>query len=314
MSCMVVTGAGGFIGAALVRKLLAGAWPGAVLRSVLVVDLQLDGMPDDPRLQRLEGSVADADVRARVCAARPDVVFHLASVPGGAAERDYALGRQVNLDATADWLQALGAQGTCPRFVYASSVAVYGESLPAVVDEQTPTVPALSYGTHKRICELLVADATRLGWVQGCSLRLPGIVARPGAASGLMSAFMSEVFWAVAQGRPVTLPVHPQGSAWWLSVPACVDNLLLAAQLDPALLRPERVYQMPALCLSMQAVVDALVARFGAARSALVRFVPDARIHQLFASYPPLQTPQAQALGFRHDGDAQGLIEGALQS
>jgi D-erythronate 2-dehydrogenase len=309
---VVVTGAHGFIGAALVRQILAGSSVGQV-DALLAVDLQSAHSDEDARLRWLEGSVSDPALLDKVCAFRPDLVFHLASVPGGAAERDYALGRQVNLDATADWLQAFGALGTCPRLVYASSIAVYGDNLPAQVDEQTPATPALSYGTHKRVCELLVSDASRRGWVQGCSLRLPGIVARPGPVTGLMSAFMSEVFWALAEGRPVTLPVHPQGTAWWLSVPACVNNLLRAAACDPGAYRPDRVYQMPALYLSMESVVDALLQQFGSDRRALVRYAPEEHIHRLFASYPPLYTPDALAAGLRHDGDVQGLVRAALQ-
>lgn len=312
MTRVVVTGANGFIGAALVRQILAGSSVGP-LDALLAVDLQSAQPVEDARLHWLKGSVSDPALLNEVCAFRPDLVFHLASVPGGAAERDYALGRQVNLDATADWLQALGGLGTCPRFVYASSIAVYGDNLPAQVDEQTPATPALSYGTHKRICELLVSDASRRGWVEGCSLRLPGIVARPGPVTGLMSAFMSEMFWALAEGYPVTLPVHPGGTAWWLSVPACVDNFLCAAACDPGSYRPDRVYQMPALHLSIVSVIDALQQQFGFECPALVRYVPDEHIHRLFASYPPLHTPDALALGLRHDGDAQGLVRAALQ-
>lgn len=309
MTRVVVTGAGGFIGSALTRALLQGAWEASPLEWLGAVDVQLPAGPQDSRLIPLEGSVADAALIARVCAMRPDVVIHLASVPGRTAEMNYALGRRVNLDATADWLEALGAQGHRPRFVYASSIAVYGESFPAQVDDHTPADPGLSYGTHKRVSELLVADATRRGWVDGCSLRLPGVVARPAQAGGLMSAFMSDVFWALAQGRPITLPVRPDGTAWWLSVQATVRNLLVASQaaLDP--LPPSRVCQMPALHLQMQEVVDALAKRFGADRRSLVDYAPDPIIQKLFAAYPPLATPLAESLGLRHDGDVSSLVQ-----
>ncbi len=309
MKRVVVTGAGGFIGSALTTALLHSTSDASPLEWVAAVDLQLPEGPRDSRLIPLEGSVADAALISRVCAMRPDVVIHLASVPGRTAEMNYSLGRRVNLDATADWLEALGAQGHRPRFVYASSIAVYGENLPALVDDHTPAAPGLSYGVHKRASELLVADATRRRWVDGCSLRLPGIVARPAQAGGLMSAFMSDVFWSLAQGRSITLPVRPDGTAWWLSVQATVRNLLVVSHvaLDP--LHSSRVYQMPALWLPMQEVVDALVRRFGADREGLVQYVPEKAIQQLFASYPPLVTPAADAMGLRHDGDVSQLVE-----
>lgn len=312
MSNVVVTGAGGFIGAALVNRLLADGVAGTPVKSLVAVDLQLDALPADPRIVRVQGSIADPALLQRLGEQPLDVVFHLASVPGGAAERNPTLGRSVNLDATANWLQWLGSHAQCPRFVYASSIAVYGESLGTVVDDDTPPAPSLSYGAHKWIGEILVADATRRGWVQGCSLRLPGIVARPGPSQGLISSFMSEVFWALAQGRPVTLPVRPEGTAWWLSAQACVDNLLRAAAFDAARLGPGRSCLMPAQWLSMQSVVDALAQRFGEPRRTLVTYAPDEQVQRLFASFPPLHTPKADALGLRHDGSAAGLVSAAL--
>ncbi|MCU7375922.1 NAD-dependent epimerase/dehydratase family protein [Paucibacter sp. O1-1] len=50
-----------------------------------------------------------------------------------------------------------------PRFVFASTIAAYGEHLPPVVDEATLPNPGLSYGAHKQAGEYLVADATRKG-------------------------------------------------------------------------------------------------------------------------------------------------------
>lgn len=308
MTRVVVTGAGGFIGSALTKALLRSAAWASEVECVVAVDLQLPAGLQDSRLLPMEGSVADTALISRVCEIRPDIVIHLASVPGRTAEQNYSLGRRVNLDATADWLEGLGAQSHCPRFVYASSIAVYGENLPALVDDQTPALPSLSYGVHKLASELLVADATRRGWVDGCSLRLPGVVARPAQANGLMSAFMSDVFWALADGRQIKLPVKPEGTAWWISVEATVNNLLLASKvaLDP--LHASRVYQMPALYLQIQEVVNALVGRFGADREGLVQYVPDTAIQKLFASYPPLATPAADALGLRHDGDVSRLV------
>jgi nucleoside-diphosphate-sugar epimerase len=191
---------------------------------------------------------------------------------------------------------------------------VYGEALPERVDESTLPAPALTYGAHKLACEVLVADASRRGWVQGCSLRLPGVVARPGDGAGLISAFMSQVFWKLAAGEPIKLPVSRDGVAWWISARACVHNLMLAATLDPACFNSRRTYQMPVLRLQMSEVVAALAARYGADRTGLVSYAPDPMVQRLFASYPPLATPQAEALGFRHDGTVERLVEEALRS
>jgi hypothetical protein len=107
------------------------------------------------------------------------------------------------------------------------------------------------------------------------------------------------------------LPVSADGTGWWISVAACVDNLVHAAGIDTAALGPARVAQMPALQLAMREVVEALVRAHGEDRRAMVRHEPQERVQRLFASYPPLLTPRADALGFRHDGDADALVRRA---
>ena len=313
MTRVLVTGAAGFIGRVLVRRLLEDGLDGRRVAHVVAVDLALDGLPADARLQAVASSIADAAVLERALSMPVDAVFHLASVPGGAAEKNPDLGRRVNLDATLHLLDLLRKQGSAPRLVFASTIAVYGESLPAVVDEQTPALPALSYGAHKLAGEILIADAARRGWVQACSLRLPGVVARPGDSAGLISAFMSQLFWKLRAGEPIVLPVSAEGAAWWISVGACVDNLLHAACLDTQALGARRLVQMPALHLTMHDVVQALARTYGADRSALVRHEPQAAVQRLFASFPPLHTPIADALGFRHDGSADTLVRRAIE-
>ena len=328
MSHVVVTGSEGFVGQVLVQRLLTQGLGGRPVTRLTLMDVRFAAAASDDRVRQVEGSIADAAVRARAYEGAVDAVFHLASVPGGAAEKNYELGRAINLDATLGLLEDLRGQAGrrraapagggspsgelgAPRFVFASTIAVYGEHLPPVVDEATLPNPGLSYGAHKLAGEYLVADATRKGWVQGCSLRLPGVVARPGDGAGMMSAFMSQLFWKLAAGEPITVPVTADGVAWWISVGACVDNLLQAATVDPARLNPRRSYQMPVLRFAVGELVEALCAHHGPDRRGLVQYQPDAFIQRLFASYPPLHTPEAEALGLRHDGDIDTLIRRA---
>jgi nucleoside-diphosphate-sugar epimerase len=309
---VLVTGAGGFIGGVLVRRLLGRGLGGRPVQRLVAADLALQGLPEDARLDRVPGSIAEPGVLERALAESVHAVFHLASVPGGAAEQAPDLARRVNLDATAQLLVLLREQGAKPRFVFASSVAVYGHPLPAVVDEDTPARPVMSYGAHKLAAEVLVADAARRGWVDACSLRLPGVVARPGEGAGLVSAFMSQLFWKLAAGEPVLLPVSTEGTAWWISVGACVDNLLHAAAVDTAALGVGRVVQMPAQQMSIGRVIDALLQALPQAHAGLVRCEPQEAVQRLFASQPPLHTPRAEALGFGHDGTVDQLVRRAL--
>jgi D-erythronate 2-dehydrogenase len=309
---VLVTGANGFVGQVLVKRLLDEGLNGNAVSSFTLVDIDFGGEYSDSRVICIKGNMTEAAILEKMFIGKPQVVFHLASMPGGAAEKNYDLGRQINLEATLALLHACRALPTPPLFVFASTVAVYGESLPALVTDQTLPAPVLSYGSHKLISEYLIADATRKGWVNGCSLRLPGVVARPGSGAGLMSAFMSQVFWKLAANQPIVMPVSALGTAWWISAKTCVSNLLHVGQIKTEHFTQNRAYAMPALHLPMQAVVNAIADRFGKGRLSLVTWQPEPLIERLFANYPPLITDAADALGFRHDGDAHQLVVNAL--
>lgn len=313
---VLVTGASGFVGHALVRRLLADGIGGHAVDELTLLDMRFDDETPDRRVRRLQGSVADVALLARAFARPFDVVFHLASVPGGAAEQDFALGLSVNLHATTALLECCRAQAQAearpPVLVYSSSIAVYGAPLPSSIDDSTPMRPHLSYGAHKLASEVLIHDYSRRGWVDGRILRLPGIVARPPAPSGLLSAFMSDIFWRLRDGERFACPVSAQAVAWWMSVGCCVDNLLHAATLAPERAAERRDYTLPVLRLSIAEVVDALAREFGDDRRALVEYRPDARLEQGFGRQPPLDASAAERAGFRHDGDLRRLIVNAL--
>ncbi|AYC32337.1 NAD-dependent epimerase/dehydratase family protein [Pseudomonas cavernae] len=310
---VMVTGANGFVGRALVQRLLdAGELRGRPISALMLLDKDFSGFPEDKRLRRHYGSVTDAALLRRVLADGIDVVFHLVSIPGGAAEEQYALGYQVNLLASLELLDQLRGLPGAPVLVYASSVAVYGGALPARMDESAALRPELSYGAHKLMVEAALSDLARRGEVDGRAVRLPGIVARPREPNGLRSAFMSDLLRAFAGGEPYRCPVSPQASAWWMSARCCVDNLLLAAELNGAALGAQRVWQLPLLQLSIAQVVDALAAAYGQERRGLISFAPDTRLEALFGCFPPMKTPQARALGFRHDGSAAALVRNSL--
>ncbi|ROM83142.1 epimerase [Pseudomonas brassicacearum] len=312
---VMITGANGFIGRALVKRLLeTNELRGRPISALILLDKELVGFAEDKRLRRHCGSVTDAALLRRALADGIDVVFHLVSIPGGAAEEHYALGYQVNLLASLELLDQLREQPGAPVLVYASSVAVYGGDLPTRIDERAAPRPQLSYGAHKVMVEIALNDLARRGELDGRAVRLPGIVARPREANGLRSAFMSDLLHAFAEGQPYRCPVSPQAMAWWMSVRCCVDNLLRAAELQADEIGDSRVWQLPLLHLSIAQVIDALAAAYGEERRALISFAPDAGLEALFGQFPAMKTPQARALGFRHDGSAGALIRNSLNS
>jgi nucleoside-diphosphate-sugar epimerase len=307
---ILITGGDGFVGRALAARLLAD--PG--LARLTLIDQHFERMPSDRRVACLAGDFSEPALLELALKEPVDAVFHLASVPGALAERDAALGERVNLAGTLALFErvASGHAVRAPRVVFASSIAVYGSDYPAVVDRHTRAAPASNYGTHKLMAELALANLSRLGRLDGLSLRLPGIVARPGAAAGHGSAFMSAVMHAAAQSSSYACPVSPAAASWWMSLPCCVDNLVHAMKLPAELLDAQRSCQLPVLSLTIAQVIDALARRFGAAGVAGISHAPDSRIEALFGRQPPLSVPQAGQLGFVDDGSADALVARAL--
>ncbi|MDA0570314.1 NAD-dependent epimerase/dehydratase family protein [Burkholderia gladioli] len=311
---VLVTGANGFVGAALVRRLLReGVAVAGDVTELLLVDRMTDALPEDERIRMLAGDFGAPDTLDALLSEHVDLVFHLASVPGAQAEADPALGDRINLYGTLALFERLARQAdadsSAPRVVFASSVAVYGAQLPPEMDEHTPARPTISYGVHKLIGEQVLSDWTRRGKLDGRSLRLPGIVARPGLSAGHGSAFMSAIFRAAQLGEAYTCPVSQSATAWWMSRVCCVDNLLRAARLDADGLHAERVWAPPMLRLEVGAIVDALARRFGATR---IGYAPEEWIERLFGSQPPLTDRRAVATGFTNDGTVEQLIARAL--
>jgi D-erythronate 2-dehydrogenase len=312
---ILITGADGFIGRALVARLLSsGALPGLgdARRRLTLLDRGFSTASTDERVRLLSGDMGDGDLLRDAVTGGVDCVFHLASVPGGAAEASFELGLRVNLEATLALLELLRRQARPPRVVFASTIGVYGVPLPALIDEQTATAPTMSYGAHKLLGEILVSDYSRRGFVDGRSLRLPGIVARPPQASGMLSAFMSDLIRALSAGRPFTCPVSPDGMAWWMSRSCVVENLLHAAALSPEQARRRRVYLLPVLHASMADVVGAIANIHGQEVLSRVTYQPNAELQAQFASLPPLECPASLAAGFRHDGTLEVLVQRAV--
>lgn len=312
MRDILITGANGFVGAAFVNKLLETTEDRLVL-----LDRSFDAALAHPRVRTVEGSLADPAILDSALDGRPQLVYHLASVPGSLAEREYALGYDINLQATLAIAHRLAAQGRAtgspPRLIFASSVAVYGDLGSDEAHEDQPAHPLISYGAHKLMAEVALADLSRRGGIDAVSLRLPGIVARPITESGHGSAFMSLIMRKLAAGEPYVCPVGPDATAWWMSLPCCVRNLMHAATMSTAEAPVSRTWQLPVLTLSIHDVACALMRRFGPQCQELLSYQPDERLTALFGRYPRLRSPRAQADGFVHDGDADSLVRAALE-
>lgn len=306
---VVVTGAGGFIGQRLGEALLRDErFRDARLT---LVDLVLGDGPLNSRVREVRGDITDSAVRAEAINGGADVVFHLAGILGGAAEANYVLSRRVNVDATLSLFEELRCEANPPRVIFASSIAVFGTTVPQLIDDQTIPSPSMVYGAQKLMMEVALQQFSLRGWIDGLAIRLPGIVARPGADAKLKSAFLNNIFFAFAKGQDFVMPVSPEGTTWLISVSNCVSAFLHAGTLERELLGERRAFTLPAQRVTIGELVSELSRAFADSRTK-VEFRPDAGLQAQFASQPPLRTAMADRLGFKHDGTLEALVAQAL--
>lgn len=312
---IVVTGAGGFIGRELVRRLASGGLRDVAPEAkIIAIDEALPPESLPLGIRPVIGDIGDAELLDAITAEPIDVLFHLAGIPGGASEGDFALGWRVNALATMGLVERLARQARPARMVFSSTIAVFGVPLPRDrVNDETLPLPTLSYGAQKLMMETLLTDHARRGTIDALSLRLPGIVARPRRPGGHHSAYMSEIFHALAAGETYTCPVSAGSTSWMMSRHRCVENLLHAATLPAERIGARRAFCLPALRLSMGEVVEAVAERFGAGVRERVTFAPQPALEAQYGSYPPIDTAIADGLGFHHDGDAATLLARALE-
>jgi len=305
---ILVTGAGGFLGNRLCAALLADhRYADARLTAT---DRSLASMVPHPRLRRVEGDISEKDVRSAMLDGGVDLLFHLAGILGGAAEANYELSRRVNVDATLSLFEELRAPEHQPRVIFASTIAVYGAPLPQHIDDDTPASPTMVYGAQKLMMEGALAQFTARSWLDGISLRLPGIMARPSNDIALKSGFLSNVFYAIAKGEDIVMPVEEDGFTWLLSVAACVEAFMHAGVLPRAQVH-RGLFLLPAQRVRIGDLVAALRRRFPASGS-VVTYRPEPALQALFAAQPPLTTALAESHGFRHDGDLDTLVARAF--
>lgn len=302
---VLVTGAGGFVGRQVMHALAQ--------QGHTAIGIDNAAMEAVPQSRAVVGDLADPAVRAEAIGDGCDALIHLATVPGGAAEADPEASRRINVDAMYNLLLEVSVRSPGLRVVYASSIAVYGDPLPAYVDDATPLSPKMIYGGHKAMMEPVVAMFSNRGTIDGVTVRLPGILARPMAPSGMKSAFMSNLFHALRAGAPFVCPVSPNGTIWAQSLERVAANFVHALTLPTGRLPATRAVTLPALRTRMEDLANE-IARQCQVSADLVRFEPDAALEATFATQPPLQAAAAEAAGFTTDKDLAMLVESALRT
>jgi nucleoside-diphosphate-sugar epimerase len=310
---VLILGAAGMIGRKLTARLVAdGNVGGRGIDRLTLADVVA---PPEPAgaAGTAEGVVADLAVPGaaeRLVDDRPDLIFQLAAVVSGEAEADFDKGYRVNLDGTRALLDAIRAAGGYrPRLVFTSSIAVYGPPMTDPIPEDFQAAPLTSYGTQKAIGELLLADYTRRGFVDGVGLRLPTICIRPGRPNKAASGFFSSILREPLVGREAVLPVPETVRHWHASPRAAVGFLVRAAALDGQDVGPRRTLSMPGLSATVGEQIEALRRAAGDRAVRLIRREPDESVMRIVETWAPaLDATRAMRLGFTAETSFDEII------
>jgi nucleoside-diphosphate-sugar epimerase len=312
---IVITGGAGFLGVRLARAILARDTltdaRGATRRIREVVLLDVAEPPDlgDPRVRRLTGDLADPVVIESALTGSTDSIFHLAAVVSGQAEADFDIGMRVNLDATRRLLERCRKLAAPPKFVFASSLAVFGGPLPDPVTDDAPVTPQASYGTQKAIGELLVYDMTRKGFIDGRSLRLPTVTVRPGKPNKAASSFASGIIREPLSGVDAICPVARTTRMWVTSPHMVIANILQGHEAPAAAFAHTRSVNVPGMLVAVEDMVAALRRVAGEAVAARVKWQFDPAIDRIVATWPANFAPQlGPALGMKADADFESIV------
>ncbi len=313
---VVILGGGGFLGSRLAKKLLEGS--GQVQEEITrltVVDIAFfKDDPKDSRLEYIQGDFSDKAMIKAVLQKQPGLIFHLAAIVSGEAEKNLDLGMRINFHASLQLLELCRTLAFHPRIVFASSVAVFGGDVDKVILDETNAKPRSSYGTQKAMVELLINDYSRRGFIDGRSLRLPTITVRPGKPNAATSSFVSAIIREPLNGKATTYPV-PAETEVWIQSPSCViQNFIHAANIDEKILGDDRVLNLPGLTTTIQKMIRSLERITGPEVTQLITYEPDEFLQSIVLTWPPNFDPiRAMKLGFVRDSSSEEIIRSYME-
>jgi D-erythronate 2-dehydrogenase len=317
MMHILVTGAAGMIGRKLTARLVKdGRLNGQKIDRLTLIDVVA---PDKPSgftgtLELSASDLSSPGAATTAAADRPDVIFHLAGVVSGEAEIDFEKGYRVNLDGTRALLEAIRAADYKPKVVFTSSIAVFGAPFPSSIPDDFHLTPLTSYGTQKAICELLLADYTRRGFLDGVGIRLPTICVRPGKPNKAASGFFSGIIREPLAGQEALLPVAETVRHTHASPRAAVGFLLHAAGLTRQQLGGRINLSMPGVSCTVGEQIEALRRVAGSKVAARIRRVPDELVQRIVSGWAErLDARRARDLGFQAEGRFDDIIRAHIE-
>jgi nucleoside-diphosphate-sugar epimerase len=311
-----ILGGGGFLGRKLAARLAKdGALGGRAITGLTLFDLKAPAPLAAPfPVVCMGGDVASPEAVAAAIPPGTEVVFHLAAVVSAAAEADYDLGVRVNIAGTQAVLGACRALGTRPRVIFTSSVASFGGGQDAVVPDDGRQVPTNSYGAQKAIGELLLQDATRKGFLDAVSIRLPTVMVRPGRPNKAASSFVSAIVREPLLGLSTDCPVPPEFAVWICSPRSAMEWFLHAATMDTAPLGTDRGINPPGRSATVAKMLEALEAVAGTAARDKVGFVFDKEVFDIVVGWPAaFGAERARRLGFAEQESLEDLVRAFIE-
>jgi D-erythronate 2-dehydrogenase len=316
---ILITGAAGMIGRKLTERLVIDRALGSQpIEKLTLIDIVAPARPAgfSDHVKTRAADLSAPGVAEKAVSERPDLIFHLAGVVSGEAEIDFEKGYRVNLDGTRALYEAVRAVGDGYRskLVFTSSIAVFGAPFPDAIPAEFHLTPLTSYGTQKAICELLLADYTRRGILDGIGIRLPTICVRPGKPNKAASGFFSGIIREPLAGQEAILPVAESVMHWHASPRAAVGFLLHAADLAPEKLGNRINLTMPGVCCTVGEQIAALKRIAGDKVAARIKREPDALVERIVAGWPRKFDPQrALALGFEAEASFDDIIRAHIE-
>lgn len=312
---ILIIGAAGMVGRKLTSALLKSRQVGgkAISRFTLADVIEPTKVDFSGEVTAIASDLSAPGEATKLIASRPDLIFHLAAIVSGEAEADFDKGYRINMDGMRFLLEAIRQEGLkapyLPRLVFTSSIAVFGAPFPEAIGDEFFNTPLTSYGTQKAICELLLNDYSRKGFVDGVGIRLPTITIRPGKPNAAASGFFSNILREPLVGQEAVLPVSKDVRHWFASPRAAIGFLTHAAELDTTKLGWRRTLSVPGLSTTVGEEIEALRRVAGDKAVSLIKDVPDPKIISMVAGWPRnFDAKRAISLGFKAESSFDEII------
>lgn len=315
---VLILGAGGFLGSRLTARLAAdGRMDGHPIEELVLFDVRPVRAPGAAacKITHVHGDVRDQALLDGLFVRPLHAIFQLAATLTVDAETDFRRGIETNVLAFIELLERCRSQPTAPMLLFASSIATFGGQLPPVVGDDVFQAPTTSYGTHKTIAELLLADYSRHGFVDGRALRLPIVVTHPGPASGSISDQVASLIREPLRAQATTCRMAPDSHMVVASVDKVIEGFLRLASLPGEALHAGRTMNLPGLSVTPAEIVQAVSRRLPAGAGDLVAWRSDPQVQRIIDGWPQgFTSGRALAQGFTPDETPDALVASFLAS